>query len=339
MKQLILTIAVVFMLQNQIYCQLKNYNDKGKVEILSQKTTLSVTGIPTNFTKDSEHTSDSMSLNANASALNAASAILPPVIDLVFNSAKVAVEGNALAYKGEYKCSVSEDKFYISNNSALLPKLTFKRIIKTKEGEDSTAVEIELIPELSSDGTAFRYYIKDKLIYNLSIAKTKGDYDYIDLNIDIKFKSIYIDKTEYKINDLRTSAISIPMIYVGHTTHLAEKVYSGWIPLPARSTKKNTQIVTVVEEKSIVKTNNSGIKDSSSEITTTKKSNLENYDKLINNTGLYEIEFSANETNPYKIKAENKETLVESSGESATLLLKAIIKVLTEKEEKKEEEK
>lgn len=331
MKQLILTIALSFILQNQVYCQLKNYNDKGKVEILAEKATLSVTGVPTKLTVGEADV-------AVLPAVAAAAAILPPVIDLVVSSAKESIKKNALAYKGEYKCSASGENFYESYNYALLPKLTIKRIIKTKDGVDKTAVEIELLPELSADKTAFRYFIKDKFIYDLSIAKTKGNYDYIDLNIEIKFKGIYVDKNEYKINDLRTTIISIPMIYVGHSNQLTEKVYSGWIPLPARSTKKNTQAVPIIEEKTVVKINNTGTKDTSSEIITTKKSDTENYEKLMNNTGLYEIEISATETNPYKIKAENREKIVESSSESSTSLLKAIIKVLTEKEEKEDEE-
>ncbi len=325
MKSFILTIVLTFALQNQVYCQLQNYSDQGKVKILTEKTTLSVVGIPKKITEGDVEV-------AVLPAVAAAAAILPPVIDFVVSGFKGAVKKNARAYKGAYSCFASEENFYESYNYALLPKLVIKRTVKMKDKRDITAVEIELIPELSADKTAFRYYIQDKLIYNLSIAKTKGNYNYIDLNLEIKFKSIYIDKNEYKINDLRTTAIFIPMIYVGQTTQLPEKIYSGWIPLLPRSTMINTQVLPIIEDKTIVKTDNEGNKDSSSEITTTKRSDTENYEQIMNYTGLYEIEINATETNPYKIKAENQQAILESSSESSSALLKAIISVLTEKE-------
>lgn len=329
MKKAILTIAVAITLQTQVYCQLANYNDKGKVKILAEKTTLSITGENTKLKPDIQA----------AGLVAAAGAILPPVIDLAVTSIKEKAKKNALAYKGEYKSFVSGQNFYKNNDYALLPKLTLTRKIKTTDGKDDIAANIELVPELSADKTAFRYSIKDKCEYKYSIAKTKSNYDYIDVNIEIKFKSLSIYKDEYQLNDLRTTVVTIPMIHVGNTTTLAEAVYSGWIPLPPRSTAKNTDVVPVTEEKTVVKTNNAGVKETAKEETTTKKSNAEEYDKLADNTGLYEIEITTTETNPYKIKAENKEKIIESSSESGTEILKAVIKELTKEKEDKEEEK
>lgn len=329
MRKVIVTIVTAIILQTQVYCQLVNFNDKGKVKILTEKTTLSITGVNTKLKADAQA----------AGLIAAAGVILPPIIDLVVTNIKEKAKKNALAYKGEYKSFVSGEKFYTSNDYASLPKLTLTRKIKKTDGSDEIAVNVELIPELSTDKIAFRYYIKEKCEYKYSIAKTKGDYDYVDVNIEIKFKSLSINKDEYKLNDLRTTVVTIPMVHVGNTTTLSEAVYSGWIPLPPRSTAKNTDVEPITEEKTVVKTNNAGVKETTKEETTTKKSTAEEYEKLADNTGLYEIEITTTETNPYKIKAEDKQKIIESSSESGTEILKAVIKELTKEKEDKEEKK
>jgi len=329
MKKLIFTILATVVLQSQVYSQLKNYNDNGKIKILTEKTTLSITEVETPLTQTQQ----------GAALLAAAGNILTPVVDLVVKSVQEKVKKNALAYKGEFKCSVSGDKFYKNDVVAALPKLTMKRIIKSTDGTDQVAVEIELVPELSEDKTAFRYFVKDKCVYNYSIAKTKGDYDYIDLNIEINIKNIFINKGEYKIDDLRTTTINIPMIHVGKTKPLEEKVYSGWIPLPTRSTGKKKEAAPIKEETTVVKTNKEGVIETNKEETTVKKSDAEDYGQIKDNTGLYEIKIIATETNPYKIKAENKQKIIESSSESGTEILKAVIKELTKEKEDKEEKK
>jgi len=305
MKRIIIAAFVSCLLQTYSYCQLKNYNNNGKILILGEKTTLFVNGVSTIIVPEER----------DVGLLAAAGTILPPVVDLVVNNIKAKSEKNALSYIGEYKCSSSGDKFYIDNSSAALPMITFRREIKTKKGLDTTAVEIVLVPELSTDKTAFRYSIRDNIVYNYSIAKTKGRYDFIDLNIVITFKSISICKNEYKISDLRTTAIVIPMIPVGKTTKPSDRVYSGWIPLPPRSD-------------SLIKQKVQG----TGEGTTDLNNNDPVYGKITFNTGLYEIEITVTETNPYKIKAENKNKIVETSSESATGILKAIIETLTKEE-------
>lgn len=329
MKKVIVTIVAIVMLQNHVFCQLTNYNDNGKVKILAEKTILSITGERTKLKDDQQF----------AGLLAAAGAILPPVIDLIVSSAKEKAKKNALAYTGEYKSFVSGEKFYENNGFALLPKLTLTRSIIKRDKTNDVAVNIELVPELSTDKTAFRYYIKDKCEYKYSIAKTKGDYDYIDLNIEIKFKSLSINKDEYTLNDLRTTIVYISMVHVGQTTQLSEKVYSGWIPLPPRSTAKNAEVEPITEEKTVVKTDKDGKDEKTKEKTTTIKSNAEEYDKLADNTGLYEVEITVTETNPYKIKAENKQAVIESSSESGTAILKAVVKLLTEEKEDEKEDK
>ena len=330
MKKAIVTIVAAITLQTQVYCQLVNYNDNGKVKILAEKTTLSITGVKTKLIPDEE---------AAGIIATAGAAVLPPLIDLVVSGVKEKAKKNALSYKGEYKSFASGEKFYINNDYASLPKLTITRTIKKTDGTNATAVNIELDPVLSADKTAFRYYIKDKCEYTYSVAKTKGDYDYIDLNIEVKFKSLSINEDEYKLNDLRTTIVSIPMVHVGQTTQLSENIYSGWIPLPPRSTAKSTEVEPVTEEKTVIKIDKDGKKEKTSEKTTTKKSNTEQYNRLADITGLYEIEITVTETNPYKIKAENKQSIIENSSESSASFLKAMIQVLAKGKEEENDVK
>jgi hypothetical protein len=285
MKKLLL-LLLASLLMNSSFAQIKNYNYNSKVKILTENTTLKITGIETRLNTDRQ----------SSIPLLAAGTILPPAIDYFVASLKEKTAKDALSYKGIYKCFASGDTFYLNNDFALLPKLTITRKIRTKGGEDLIAAEIELLPELSADKTAFRYLVKDKCLYKYSIAKTKGRYDYIDLNLDLTFRSIFINKENYKIEDLRKTSIIIPMILVGNTEKLDDCFYSGWIPLPTRSTYKQKDI----------------------------------YERIPASTGQYEIEIIATETNPYKIKAENKKDFYEATGKQTSELLKSLIKIVSE---------
>jgi hypothetical protein len=315
MKKLNLIITGIIIFQAQAFNQIVNYNDKGSIKILTGKATLTITAVDVRLKPEKQM----------AGLIEAAGTILPPAAVLLVKTIQEKAAKDALAYQGEYKCFNSNEKFYRSNDFASLPKLTVKRTIKTTDGNDLLAVELDLVPELSEDKTAFRYFVFDKCVYNYSIAKTKGVYDYIDLNLEINFKSISVNQEAYKISDLRTTVLDIPMIHVGATTRLDEKVYSGWIPLPPRSTAKVTEgSVDKKDVKTVTKTNNVGNKETTKEETTHTDYDVENYEKLSDNTGLYEVEIKDVETNPYKIKACNKQEMIENTSDYMAKLLKAI---------------
>lgn len=285
MKKLIFLFFTALVMHS-LNGQIKNYNYNSKVKILSENTTLKITGVDARLSTDRQ----------SSIPLIAAGTILPPAIDYLVAVNKENKAKDALAYKGIYKCFASGDTFYLNNDFALLPKLTVTRKIRTKSGEDLTAVEIDLVPEMSADKTAFRYYVKDKCLYKYSIAKTKGRYDYIDLNLDLTFRSIFINKENYKIDELRKTSVFIPMIMVGNTNKLEASIYSGWIPLPMRSTYKQK----------------------------------ENYERIPVSTGQYEIEITATETNPYKIKAESDKDYIEATGKQTSELLKSLVETMTQ---------
>lgn len=292
------TLPIFFLataLSCQAYGQIRNYTDHGRISILAGKTTLRITEVETKLTPDIQ----------SAALLAAAGTILPPVVDLVMSGIEQQIKRNAQAYRGTYDCSVSGDRFYRNNDFAALPRLMLTRTVKLKDENDQTVVEIELVPELSADQTAFRYSVRDHFRYDYSLAKTRGRYSYIDINLEIKFRSIYISKEAYKVSDLRTTSISIPMIQVGKTSRLPEVAYSGWIPLPPRSNVKTTNEA-------------EGVKAT--------------YERLADNTGLYEIDITVTETNPFKIRSEAQQEIIKGTGEQAGDVLKAIIETLTEEE-------
>jgi hypothetical protein len=294
MKRTIAILLLTSLLTWPGYGQIRNYTDHGRISILAGKTTLTITDVETKLTPDIQ-----------SAALLAAGTILPPVADLVVSSVEQQIKKNVRAYQGTYRVSVSGDRFYRNNDFAALPKLMLTRTVKLKDQNERTVVEIELVPELSADQTAFRYSVRDHFRYDYSLAKTRGRYSYIDINLEIKFRSIYISKEAYKVSDLRTTSIMIPMIQVGKTSRLPEEAYSGWIPLPPRSN---------------VKTAN--------ETEKTKAT----YDRLADNTGLYEIEITVTETNPLKIRSVEQQEIIKGTGDSAGDVVKAILETLTEKD-------
>lgn len=196
--------------------------------------------------------------------------------------------------------------------------------------------------ELSDDKTAFRYKLKS-VTYNYSIAKTKKNYDYIDAGLEIKFKALVLNKSQYEVKDLRGTTLIIPMIHVGNTYTVdgSASIYSGWIPFPQKPTIEQTAEITERETKTVVTDIKKGgtlsPQEENKQVTTSSKRAK---DVIILNklASLYEIEINVIETNPYKIKAENKQKLIEENADNGTALLKVIAEILfKEKKDEKEE--
>jgi len=284
MKHTNLVVFLACILSSGAIAQTRAYSDKNHLRILIDKTTLSI--------RDS-----SVSLlPANQSGMaTVAGIVLPPAADFVSAVLEGAATRDAKKYQATYSASASSDHFYAEANEALLPVLTLKRWVKDYKGINHLAVSLLLRPELSADKTAFRFVAGESFLYNYAIAKTTGHYDYLQLNLVIKVKSLSVQKDEYRIADLRTTGMQIPMVHVGHTHSLDEPVYSGWIPLPPPSTGK-------------------------------AKGNARDYVQLPGNTGLYEIEITVTETNPYKVRAEEKQVIIKVSGDQASDMIKAGIR-------------
>lgn len=306
--------------------QLKNYTADKKVKVLSEKTCLKISESPHSLTD---------SLQGFAAV---AGALLSPTIDLVSSVVKTEAKRRALLFKGEYSAAASGSGFYQSSTQVNLPDLTLTREVLIKgEAKTTEAASIVLKAELSPDKLAFRYRVAE-VKYAYSIAKTKGAWDYIDVSLELTIKTLALNKSQYELKDLRGTSIQIPMIKVGgsYTLNASQPIYSGWIPFPPRPTVEMEVDKIEKEKKTVVVENTKNgeplpKETNKSETTTSKRAK-----ELIaveGRSGVYEIGLRVLETNPYKIKAENKQKLVEDAGGKAADLLKAVGELLEKKTE------
>jgi hypothetical protein len=288
MKLPYLLVCLTCILTLNAAAQTRAYSDKNHLRIVADKTTLSI--------RDS---SISLLEENQSPLITTASIVLPPAVDFVSALLGGAATRDAKKYQSGYSASVSSDHFYAEASEAFLPILALKRWVKDRKGNDHLAASIEFQPELSSDKTAFRFVVSDNFLYQYATAKTIGRYDYLQLNVLINVKNLSIQKDEYRIAELRTTTLQIPMVHVGQTRKLSEPVYSGWIPLPTPSTAK-------------------------------AKGSTRDYVRLPGRTGLYEIGITVTETNAYKVRSEDKQVMIKSSADEASNLIKAGIRTTTE---------
>ncbi|MFD2966291.1 hypothetical protein [Sphingobacterium bambusae] len=312
---------------------LKNYSSGDNPKIVSEKTTLTITPI------------GAKSKNQMGGIAGIAAIIGPSLIDLGVKSVQQKLKSDALKYTGSYKASNSAQNFRTSAETINLPKLTISRnIVLEKDAETGTttpAISFELIPEQSDDQTAFRYMVnKDtsSFKYNYSIAKLKGNSRFVDLTVEIKVKSLSLAAGEYKLNDIRTVSMNIPMVRVGEPV-VDDKIYSGWIPILPKSVVSRADTSDTRDTTITIKTEG---KKPPVQLTEEliKKSVITQKPQALNvNSGLYEIEVVVTEVNPAKIKAAQRAAFVDATSESGTSVLKSILEVLTkEKETDKETE-
>ena len=309
---------------------LKNYNATSSSHIVSEKTELKITPISARTDK-----------NQAAGLLAAAAAIGPTLVDFGVKTLQQKLKADALKYTGSYKAATSEEKFRITENVILLPQLQILRSIVLEDGNAAavSAVDFKLIPVQSEDQTAFRYKLDNSSFkYDYSIAKLSGKARYVDLTVEIKVKSLSVSSGEYKLNDVRTVTLNIPMVRVG-TPSLTGDIYSGWIPLLPKSVFDQEKTEDVKERKITTKTEGSKAPVTSSEEVITKDVVKKKPQPININTGLYEIEVNITEVNPVKIKAEQRAAFIEASSESGTAVLKAVIESLTKEKDKEEEKK
>lgn len=255
-------------------------------------------------------------------------AVLPPLIDFTVKAVEEKIRRNALKYKGTYRVAESGEAFYPNPAVIALPELRLTRTILDKHENRIPAVSLTFLPELSSDKTAFRYRLDETYNYAYSVAKTKGDHDYIDVTVEVTVKAIYVDKNKHDVKTLRTVLMTLPMVHVDDAKPFDHPVVSGWIPLPPNSTgrvmKDQEQKVTKTVEKgnSIEKT-----------VTTTINHKEESFEVLPGNAVQYEVELVVTEENPYKIRAEQKKQFIEKTGSAAGDVAKAIVEVVTDEDE------
>ncbi|RZJ73071.1 hypothetical protein [Flavobacterium sp.] len=317
MKKIYVVLGVLSILVS--YSQKRNFTDKGKINVYGETVCLTVTENP--VCVDSCKKADGSSVLIGALAAT----VIPAVVDFMVPVIKQKVKNNALSYTGTYKAVVSRHNFYSKKSEALLPSFKIDRTILVKEGDGIVprqATQIAVGSEISNDKTAFRFSIADDLIYSYSKAKTTGDYDYLDLQIEIKVKSMSVVKGEQKLIELRTVLIDVPIVHVGTTNKLRNTYYSGWIPLPARSQSKGEVKTKTTDQKTT-----STSKDKKSAVVVEKIESEKTENGFVDIDGpscQYELEVIVTETNPYKIRAENKKEMIDASSEAGAAVLKAL---------------
>jgi len=273
-------------------------------------------------------------------------AIAGPVIDVVVTLAKNAAEKKAKQYIAEYSCANSSEAFYESREKANLPKLTIQRWIRIKDSKSNTiakeqAVLIVLVPELSKDKLAFRYKLGQiKLDY--SKAKTKKDYDFIDFKLDVKFKALTVIGDKYEVAELRAFTMNITSIKPGADYDVSEVAKSSWLPL-LQAPSPNVEIPGKIDTTKTFKKYEKAIGNKSTEnYTETLKEAISSTKTILqpsgeySKSGTYEFEVAITESNPYKIKAENKQQFIEKTSEPGTELLKAIAGIFFPAERKQD---
>lgn len=320
---ILLTIVMAVSIHSA--AQLSNYGSAGSVKIIGAKTKLVIEPVDVELKPD-EH---------GVTLVTAIGTIAPALISLGVKAVQQKLEKDALAYTGVYSAFNSAQGFYNVENYVGLPKLTVQRWIIDATGEDRLAAELVFDPEISEDRTAFRYkFNNNESSYHYTIAKLKKKHRHIDVTVEIKVKSLTVTKDQYKSTDLGTALFTIPLVKLGETYSHVDEIYSGWMQLPLMNTftkkvstmqdtvskiTRTMDIITIEPPKAIEETVITVRYGADSTITQYEKS------------GVYEVSATVTETNPYKIKAEQRAARAEATGEAATDFLKAILEVLTPK--------
>lgn len=342
----IITVLATCLIVANCFSQHRNSSGTERVKIVAEDASLTIA------------TKTATIGQTNQSAIAIAGALIPPLIDIGTKVVTHYSEKSAGLYTGSYNCKASMDGFYsnvvrtddgksIQRITVNLPVLQIERQIVIKgQNSPSVAVQLTLTPSLSSDGRAFRYVLLHgtEFHYNYSIAKTIRKFNYMDISIDIKVKSISVNKEKYEVADLRGTTMDLHMIQVKTGTNTVMKdVTSGWIPLPPPNTKTNppaTQITTVLTTSSKTvspatatdKATPTSSVSTDTELKTEQKDVAED-ESQFTNTGLLEFDITVTETNIYKVKAEERQKLIENTSEPVADLLKKIVEKATKSDE------
>jgi hypothetical protein len=227
-------------------------------------------------------------LDERVTVLPVVGALAAPLINVGISAVKANLEKRLKQYRASYVCSNSGDSFYETRQYANLPELTIRRSITIRDRHSPTgektvdALNIVLEPQLSSDKHAFRYRVKNvNMVY--SKARTRQRFDYIDVQLDVIFRSLATEATKQDIVTLRAFTLTIPSVKPNSAYDLSSMPESSWLPFPPP----------------LQVTKGVGV-----------------YDK----TGPYEFLINVTETNPYKVRTENKQVLIEKSGDALSEL-------------------
>jgi hypothetical protein len=279
---LLLLIACASTLQAQDYSYDQNSGFHG-TETFTERVSLEITPIRTKILEERE------------TVLPIVGALAAPLVSVGYAFVRSSIEKQAKQYLANYACTNSGDAFFETRQYANLPQLTIRRSITVSDRSGSSGVKsidalvLVMEPELSSDKHAFRYRVKS-INMSYSKARTKGRFDYIDVQLDMIFRCLATEAKK-EVVTLRAFSFVIPSVKPNAPYDVASLPRSSWLPFPP----------------AVQGTNGAGV-----------------YDK----TGTYEFIINVTESNPYKIRADNKQVIVEKSSNGASSLAEEIAELI-----------
>lgn len=285
-RSLVITLALM-MSTAVMHAQDYSYNEHSQtrgIETYSERVTLDIVPIRTRIAEDRE------------TAVPAIGAIAAPLVNVGLSVVKARLAKTARQYMASYACANSGERFYESRQFVHLPELTIKRSITIADRVSSDgmktadALTIVLVPELSADKRAFRYSVK---LVNMgySKARTRGKFDFIDVQLDVIFRNLTVDGVKPEVLNLRAFTLVIPAVKPNQAYDTSALPRSSWLPFPP-----TPQI-------------SKGVGD-------------------YNGTGTYEFQIMITESNAYKVRAENKQFMMDKSSDSLSDLAKEVGKVI-----------
>jgi hypothetical protein len=272
---LLLFTAGALAVQGQDYSYDQNSQTLG-IQTVTERASLEISPVRTKILEERE------------TVLPVMGVLAAPLVNVGFSILKATLQKQAKQYQATYACGNSGDAFFESRQYANLPELTIRRSITLVDPrdrsvlKDADALLIVLEPELSSDKHAFRYRVKSVNMY-YSKARTKGKYDFIDVQLDIIFRSLATDATKQEVATLRAFSLVIPSVKANTAYDPSFLPKSSWLPFPpALQLSKGVGV----------------------------------YDK----TGPYEFLINVTESNPYKVRAENRQFVFDKSNDAISSL-------------------
>lgn len=298
--------------------QLVNYDEKGKVRILSSFLVLQIDTTP------------AVIKGTKQSAFVAAD-LLPPALDLGAAVIGEALKHGLAKYSSTMNATASAGGFWINDRVVALPALRVRRMVLLKGKQQlEEAYQIVLQPELSADKTAFRFILKEPFTYRYAGVKTRKDYDYVNIEVVVRLRALTVTGSEYDLADLRTSSVMIPVVKAGATYQpSAVNQPGGWFPFPPRP----SFLVESEEADEVSKTvathgTSNGRPDNDTLTTVTRTINKKGtaIQPVGRYSGNYEVTVEVVEINPYKGRALEREKVANAGLEPLANLIKSAVK-------------
>ena len=267
-----------------------NEHTKGKgIETFTERVALEISTVSTRIAEE------------RPAILPVVGALAGPLIDVGLSVVKANIDRRAKQYVAGYTCANSGDRFYHSRDEVNLPALTIRRTVTLAGPSGSAGVAttdalvVVLEPELSFDKHAFRYRVRS-VAMRYAKARTKGRFDYLDVQLDVVFRSLVTEGKQEAMN-LRAFSFVIPSVMPNAPYETTNLPATPWLPFPPpfQATKGAP---------------------------------------VYDGTGLYEFFIGITESNPYKVRAENKQYIVEKSRDSWSALAAEIGEVIRDQEKK-----